>query len=107
MRFVRIRLALHVGIEKAGATCFEAYDWIGGALVRISRVFMVNVRVRHQVGSQPFDDRRILDNWRHRDMRRLNGLDSWDVDDALKKFLKRRCIRLEVWQLLVKEHVLR
>src|SRR6267378_2263450 len=107
MRFVRVSLALHVGVKESRAAGFETNDRIGRAFVRVGRVLVLHMRVRHKQRSEALDDGRILDDRSHRDMRSLNRVYARHTDDALKKLFQRGHVRFEVWQLLVEKHVFR
>src|SRR6266478_190517 len=88
VRLVRIRLPFHVGIEEPGAAGLQADDRIGVAFVRMRRALMLNVRIGNDQRSQTLNNRRILYDWRHRDVRSLNEFNSGDADDAFEEFLQ-------------------
>ncbi len=83
MALVGISLALHENIEQARTAGFQADNRIGHALIRISRFFMLHVRIRHNQRSKSLNDSRIFDHRRHRDVRHLQGFNSRDALDAL------------------------
>src|SRR5215813_3603216 len=96
MGLVWVRLALHEGVKEARAAGLQTNNGINDTLVRVGRVFMLHMRVRHEQRCQAFNNAWIFNDRSHRDMRRLYRLDTGHASDALEELLKRRYIRREV-----------
>ena len=96
MSLVGIGFALHENVEETRTPRFQADDRIRHAMIRVSRFFVLHVRVGNDQRRQALNDRRVLNHRRHRNMRHLQGLDPGHPLHSLEHCFQRRHIGFEV-----------